>query len=100
MIITASDQIPGRQVKQVIGLVMGNTIRAKHLGKDIVAGFRNLVGGELNEYTEMLAESRKQAIIRMQEDAKKMGADAIVTVRFTTSSVMQARQRCLHTAQQ
>jgi uncharacterized protein YbjQ (UPF0145 family) len=95
MIVTASDQIPGRPVKQVLGLVMGNTIRAKHLGKDIVAGLRNIVGGELNEYTEMLAESRAEAINRMQEEAKKMGADAIVTVRFTTSSVMQSAAEML-----
>ena len=95
MIITASNDIPGSKVKEVLGLVMGNTIRAKHLGKDIVAGLRNIVGGELNEYTEMLAESRKQALARMEEEAKKLGADAIVNVRFTTSSVMQGAAEML-----
>ncbi|MFH1294857.1 MAG: heavy metal-binding domain-containing protein, partial [Candidatus Aenigmatarchaeota archaeon] len=65
MLTTASDNMPGKEIKKVLGLVMGNTIRAKHIGKDIVASFRNLVGGELNEYTEMLAESRKQALDRM-----------------------------------
>ena len=95
MIITASNDIPGSKVKEVLGLVMGNTIRAKHLGKDIVAGLRNIVGGELNEYTEMLAESRKQALARMEEEAKKLGADAVINVRFTTSSVMQGAAEML-----
>jgi len=95
MLTTASDNMPGKEIKKVLGLVMGNTIRAKHIGKDIVASFRNLVGGELNEYTEMLAESRKQALDRMIEEAEKLGADAVVTVRFTTSSIMQSAAEML-----
>lgn len=95
MLTTASDNIPGKEIKKVLGLVMGNTIRAKHIGKDIVASLRNIVGGELNEYTEMLAESRQQALDRMIEEAKKLGADAIVTVRFTTSSIMQSAAEML-----
>lgn len=88
MIITTSDEIPGRRIVKTIGLVKGNTIRARHVGKDIMAGFRNIVGGEIVEYTKMLAESREQSIDRMVENAEKMGANAIITLRFTTSSIM------------
>ncbi len=95
MIITTSEEITGKKVKQTLGLVMGNTIRAKHIGKDIMAGLRQIVGGELNEYTEMLAESRLEAVKRMEAEAKKLGADAIIGVRFTTSSVMQAAAEIL-----
>lgn len=95
MILTASDEIPGAPIIQVLGLVMGNTIRAKHIGKDIIAGLRNIVGGELNEYTEMLQESRNQAIQRMIKQAEELGADGVVTVRFTTSSVTQGAAEML-----
>ncbi|HHN81414.1 MAG TPA: heavy metal-binding domain-containing protein [Methanomicrobia archaeon] len=87
MIITTTFTVPGREIGEVIGIVRGNTIRAKHLGKDIVAGFRNLVGGELKEYTEMITEARDEAIQRMLEDAEKMNADAVVGVRMMTSQV-------------
>ena len=95
MILTASDEIPGAPIIQVLGLVMGNTIRAKHIGKDIIAGLRNIVGGELNEYTEMLQESRNQAIQRMIKQAEELGADGVVTVRFTTASVTQGAAEML-----
>lgn len=89
MIIVNTEYIPGREVQQVLGLVQGNTIRAKHLGRDIAAGFKNLVGGELKGYTELLTEARRQALERMMAQAEQLGADAIVNVRFTTSAVSQ-----------
>jgi len=88
MIITTTDFVPGKKVKEILGLVRGNTIQAKHIGKDIVAGFRNIVGGEIREYTEMLTEAREIALRRMMEKAEKLGADAIINVRFMTSAVM------------
>ena len=88
MILTTSDQIPGQQIKETLDLVKGNTIRAKHIGKDILAGLRSIVGGEIKEYVEALNDAREEAIKRMIEDAKKLDADAIVAVRFTTSQVM------------
>jgi len=87
MILSTTNKIPDKEVKEVLGLVKGNTIRAKHIGKDIVAGLRNIVGGELKEYTEMISEAREEAISRMIKDAEKMGADAIIGVRLTTSQV-------------
>ena len=89
MIITTSDQIEGKKIVKTIGMVKGNTIRARHLGRDIMAGLRGVVGGEISEYTKMMAESREQAIQRMVEDAEKQGANAITGMRFTTSMVMQ-----------
>lgn len=88
MLITSSETIEGKKISETLGIVKGNTIRAKHLGKDIIAGLRNIIGGEIKEYTEMLNEARDQSVKRMVEDAEKMGADAIVTVRFTTSTVI------------
>lgn len=88
MLITTSDTIGRKKIVETLGIVKGNTIRAKHIGKDIVAGLRNIVGGEIKEYTEMLSEARDEAMKRMVEDAKRMGADAVVTVRFTTSTVI------------
>ena len=89
MIITTSDQVEGKRIVKTIGIVKGSTIRARHLGRDIMAGLRSMVGGEVTEYTKMMAESREQAIQRMIEDAEKQGANAIVSMRFTTSMVMQ-----------
>lgn len=88
MIVTTTEKVEGWHVARTLGLVKGNTIRAKHLGKDIIAGLRNIVGGEIKEYTEMLNDSRQQAVERMEEDAKSLGADAVVCVRFTTSTVI------------
>ncbi|NIR42778.1 MAG: YbjQ family protein [Gemmatimonadetes bacterium] len=88
MIITPSSQIVGYRIVETLGLVRGNTIRARHLGKDILAGLKNLVGGEIEEYTKMMAESREQAIDRMIAHAAELGANAIVDVRFSTSYVM------------
>ncbi len=89
MIIVNTETIPGREVSHILGLVQGNTIRAKHLGRDIAAGFKNLVGGELKGYTELLTEARREAVQRMMAQAEQLGADAIVNVRFTTSAVAQ-----------
>ena len=89
MIITTSAQIEGKSIAKTIGLVKGSTIRARHLGRDIMAGLRGVVGGEITEYTKMMAEAREEAIRRMVEDAEKQGANAVVSMRFTTSMVMQ-----------
>ena len=95
MIITTTEQIEGKRIKKTIGMVKGSTIRAKHLGKDIMAVFRNMVGGEIIEYTKMMAEAREEALKRMIEDAEKQGANAIIGVRFTTSMVMSAASEML-----
>lgn len=95
MIITTTDNIPGKKITETLGLVRGNTIRARALGKDIAAIFRNMVGGEIDEYTKMVAESREQAIDRMVAEAESKGADAIVGVRFTTNSMMQGAAELL-----
>ena len=89
MIVVNTEIIPGRTVREVKGLVQGNTIRAKHVGRDIAAGLKNIIGGELKGYTELLTESRRQAIERMIAQADQLGANAVVNVRFTTSSVTQ-----------
>lgn len=89
MIIVSTDHVPGRTIKKTLGLVKGNTIRARHLGRDIMAALRNLVGGEIRDYTKMMAESREQAIDRMIEEAAQLGANAVINVRFTTSMIMQ-----------
>jgi len=88
MIIVTTDFVHGKEIKEMIGLVRGNTIQAKSIGKDIKAGFRHMAGGEIKEYTEMLAEAREIALNRMEEKAKKMGADAVINLRFMTSAIM------------
>ncbi len=88
MIVTPGSSIAGHRIVKTLGLVRGNTIRARHLGKDILAGLKNLVGGEIEEYTKMLAEAREQALDRMLTEAKGLGANAIVDVRFSTSYIM------------
>jgi uncharacterized protein YbjQ (UPF0145 family) len=88
MIVTPSSELPGRRVVEDLGLVRGNTIRARHLGKDILAGFKSVIGGEIQEYTKMMGEAREQAIDRMIEEAGSLGADAILNLRFSTSYVM------------
>lgn len=87
MILLNTETIPGMQIVQVKGLVQGNTVRAKHVGRDIAASFKNLVGGELTGYTELLTEARRQAIERMIAQAEQLGANAVVNVRFSTSAV-------------
>ncbi len=88
MIIATSSNIVGKEITKTFGVVRGNTVRARHLGKDIVAGLKTLVGGEIQEYTKLMAESREQSIDRMVEEAKALGANAIVDARFATSYIM------------
>ncbi len=89
MLLTTQDAFEDWEITETLGIVRGNTVRTRHLGKDILAGFRNLVGGEVPEYTKLIAESREQAIDRMVAQAAAMNADGIVGVRFTTSSIAQ-----------
>lgn len=87
MIVVNTETVPGQMIQQALGLVQGNTIRAKHVGRDIAASFKNLVGGELKGYTELLAEARREAIERMIGQARQLDADAVVNVRFSTSAI-------------
>jgi uncharacterized protein YbjQ (UPF0145 family) len=95
MIVVSDDKIAGMRIVRTLGLVRGNTIRARHLGKDLMAVMRNLVGGEVSEYTKMMAESREQALDRMVEEAEELGANAIVATRFATSMLMQGAAELL-----
>ena len=95
MIMVTTDFVPGKTIKKTLGLVRGNTIRARHIGRDISAALRNIVGGEIRDYTKMMAESREQALDRMVEEAEGMGANAIINVRFTTSMIMQSASEIL-----
>ncbi len=88
MIVTTTEEVPGHEIVEILGLVRGNTVRARHLGQDILAGLRNVVGGEIVEYTEMLSKAREEALRRMISQAEKLGADAVVGVRFATSQTM------------
>lgn len=88
MILVNTETIPGKNIKSTLGLVRGNTIRARHVGRDIIAGLRSIVGGEIVEYTKLIAEAREQAIDRMIKEAEELNADAVVNVRFTTSVIM------------
>ncbi len=95
MIITTSEQIAGTRIVKTIGLVRGSTIRARHLGRDIMAGLRNVVGGEISEYTRLMAESREQSIQRMTVEAETLGANAVVSTRIATSMVMSGAAELL-----
>ncbi len=100
MIVVTTPEITGRRITRTLGLVRGNTIRARHIGRDVMAIFRNIAGGEVFEYTKMLAEAREQAIDRMLDEAETLGADAVVAVRFQTSMIMSgaAEMLCYGTA--
>ena len=87
MFIVNTEVIPGQEIVEIKGIVQGNTVRAKHVGRDIAAGLKNLVGGELKGYTELLTESRREAVSRMMAQAQELGANAVVNVRFTTSAI-------------
>ena len=95
MLMSTTETIEGKKIAKHLGLVKGNTIRARHIGRDIMAGLRNVVGGEITDYTKMMAESREQALDRMAEDAQNLGANAIVGVKFATSMVMQSASEIL-----
>lgn len=95
MIVTTTGQVAGHRVVEAHGLVRGNVIRARHLGRDIGAGIRSLVGGEIREYTKLMAEAREQSIDRMVEEAEALGANAVIEVRFTTSMIMKTAAEIL-----
>ena len=95
MLVVSSPDIPGKKIVKTLGLVKGNTIRARHIGKDILAVFKNIVGGEIQEYTKLMAESREQAIDRMVQDAEQLGANAIISVSTTTSVISQGAAELL-----
>jgi uncharacterized protein YbjQ (UPF0145 family) len=89
MILSTTDNIPGKKVANVLGMVRGNTVRARWFGRDIAAGLKSIVGGEIASYTKLMTDAREQSIKRMVAEAKKLGADAVLEIRFTTSMVMQ-----------
>lgn len=95
MLVVTTDEVPGQRVVKVLGLVRGNTVRTRNLGSDFLAGLRNLVGGEVNQYTKMLSQSREQALDRLRAEAYSRGANAVVGLRITTSTVMQGAAEIL-----
>ncbi len=95
MLFVTTENIQGKEITESLGVVRGSSVRARNIGRDFFAGLKNIVGGEISEYTQLLADSREQAIKRMLDDAKKMGADAVVNVRFATSNVMQGAAEIL-----
>ena len=95
MLITTTDFIPNREISEVLGVARGSTVRARNIGRDIFAGLKNIVGGEISEYTQLQAESREQAIQRMEDDARRLGADAVINVRFNTAMIMQGTAELL-----
>jgi len=95
MILTTTAEIKGKRIIRTLGIARGNTIRARHVGRDIMAGLRNIVGGEISEYTKLMAEAREQALDRMVEEARGLGANAVVEVRFSTSEVMSGAAELL-----
>lgn len=95
IIVTMADTVPGRESAQVLGIARGSVVRARFVGRDFVAGLRNLVGGEVNEYTELMAQTREQALGRMVAHAAEMGADAVVTFRFSTSTITEGAAEIL-----
>lgn len=95
MKVVSTETVAGYEVMEVLGIVRGSTVRARNIGRDIFAGLKNIVGGEIEEYTKLAADSREQALQRMTEDAKRLGADAVVGVRFTTAMIMQGASEML-----
>lgn len=95
MITSTTETIPGKRIEQSFGLVRGNTIRARHVGRDIMAVLKNVVGGEISEYTKLMSEAREQALDRMADEARRLGANAIIGIRFSTSMVMTSAAEML-----
>lgn len=95
IIITTADFIPGKEITESLGIARGSTVRARNIGRDIFAGLKNIVGGEIQEYTKLQAHAREQALQRMTDDAKQLGADAIINVRFNTAMIMQGTAEIL-----
>lgn len=89
MLYVSTESIAGKEISESIGIVRGSTVRARNIGRDIFAGLKNIIGGEISEYTKLLADSREEALERMLKDAQRLGADAVVSVRFSTSQIMQ-----------
>jgi uncharacterized protein YbjQ (UPF0145 family) len=89
IIITSTDFVPNKEIAEILGVARGSTVRARNIGRDIFAGLKNLVGGEIEEYTKLQAQAREQALQRIIQDAESMGADAILNLRFTTAMIMQ-----------
>jgi uncharacterized protein YbjQ (UPF0145 family) len=95
MIVSTTDSIPNKKISEVLGVVRGSTVRTRNIGRDIFAGIKNIVGGEIAEYTKLMSDSRDQALNRMLDNAEEINADAVINVRFTTSSVMQGAAEIL-----
>ena len=95
MIISNIEVVPNKEVAEILGVVRGSTVRARNIGRDIFASLKNIVGGEVSEYTKLMADSREEALYRMQKDAERLGADAVINVRFTTSAIMQGMAEIL-----
>ena len=95
MIVVNTDSVPGYEIVEIKGMVQGNTVRAKHIGRDIAASFKNMVGGELKGYTELLTESRREATVRMMQQAEQLGANAVLNVRFSTSAITSGASEML-----
>jgi len=95
MILTTTDKIPNKEIIEILGVARGSTVRARNVGRDIFAGLKSLVGGEIDEYTQLQAQAREQAMSRMNKDAERMGADAVLNIRLTTSMVMQGASEIL-----
>ncbi len=89
MIITTTETVPGKEIVEILGVARGSTVRARNVGRDFFASIKNLIGGEISEYTKLQADAREQALQRLNQDATKMGADAVVNIRITTSMIMQ-----------
>lgn len=95
MILTTTETIPNREIVEILGVARGSTVRARNFGSDIFAGFKNIIGGEIEEYTKLQAQSREQAMQRLERDAQRLNADAVVNIRFTTSTIMQGASEIL-----
>ncbi len=95
MIIVTTETIPGREVVKALGVARGSSVRARHIGRDITAAFKNIIGGEVSEYTKLMADSRENALARLETDAAQMGADAVVNLRFETSTIQQGAAEIL-----
>lgn len=95
MILTTTETIPNKEIVEILGIARGSTVRARNIGRDIFAGLKNIIGGEINEYTKLQAESREEAMFRMTKDAERLGADAIINIRLTTAMIMQGTAEIL-----
>lgn len=95
MIVTNTETIPGKEIVEILGIARGSTVRARNIGRDIFAGLKNIIGGEIEEYTKLQADAREQALQRLQADAAKMGADGVVNLRFTTAMIMKGAAEIL-----